>query len=311
MDWARRTAAIAGLGVLAACQADAPVATRVLPDRPPGPAGLEAGCPPRKAPLRQANGPLPPGATAVRLCQGVLEGADVGFVPPDDLLTEGVADVLDTVNGLAPFELEEGEFCTAAGGYTLVYWFLYADGDARAVDHHRAWCGETFLGPDDVREGGASVAAAFEEALQDQRAGTAAPGAGEAPGCDLKPWPATGTMRLPEPPDLDTVVLCVVSGLRRGETQWRRVPLDEETVAAIEADYHLEPASDPGACGLLLGVTVLRGRTTWDDDVRLDGSCGRFLPSATAADTGRYGTLAWHASPEVMALLERAARRAP
>ena len=314
MSWTRRTAAIAGpvllTGLLTACQPDAPVATRVLPDSPAVPAGLLTGCPPRDAPLRQANGPLPPGATAVRLCQGVLEGADVGFVPPDDLLTEGVSDVLAAVNGLPPFEPGEDGFCPAVGGYTLVYWFLYPDGDARAVDHHLAGCAETFLGPDDVREDGASVAAAFEEALHAQRAGTEPPGASEAPDCDIYPWPATATLRLPEPPDLDAMVLCRPLPARRGgPTRWRQVPLDEETVAAIESDYHLDDASYAGSCGRLLGLTVLRGRTTWDDDVRLAGGCEQFLAPTAAAATGADGTQAWHASPEVMALLERAARR--
>ncbi|MBA3783077.1 MAG: hypothetical protein H0X12_14660 [Nocardioides sp.] len=309
MTWTRGVPGLLAVVLLAGCGSESP-APQALPDQPPIPAGIEAGCPPADAPLRYADGPLPAGAVSVRLCPGELMGTRVGFVPPVDAVTDGVEDVVDAVNSLPEWD-PFNSACPADGGYTIVYWFTYPDGDARAASFNLGGCRELSLGPSDTRGAGTPVAVAFEAALAAQRAATTPPSVGEAPDCDINPVPPASPLRLSQPPGLVTAVLCVFDGLHEGVSHWREVRLDASVVAAINSDY-ADAGTTPGVdCPRLLSATMIRGRNAWGDHIQLSGQCSHFYPPRTPTHSRSDPDAMWQAAPEVMAVLEQAARSRP
>ena len=70
---------------------------------------------------------------------------------------------MELLNSLEVADPDAGYFDD--GGITLVYWFRYADGDARAVSYE-AFGGHTIAtGETQERVGGADLATAFSDAL--------------------------------------------------------------------------------------------------------------------------------------------------
>ena len=162
--------------LLAGCGGSASWDTASLGDSTaPVPAGLEEGCPPDDTPLRLADGVLPSGAVAVRLCPGApivgTDGTRHGpFVQPvADELTTGVEPLTDLANSLPKYEPGA---CPSDGGPLLVYWFRYPDGDARAVAYGERGCHTLAAAEGVERENGDELAQAFADALLEQRAAT-------------------------------------------------------------------------------------------------------------------------------------------
>ena len=211
------------------------------------PPGLESGCPPLMDEVRfPVGGHLPSGATSVRLCPGrpiiAYDGTvlGVGIQPPVDVLTTRVGELVDGVNGLRapPADL----VCPADGGPRLNYWFLYPDGDARAVTFELFGCDVLYAGPDDLRAEGATVPRLFAEALVQQRQHSApAEMPTPRPGCeDVMTRGATALPQISA--DLESVTVCITDGPRTVQP----VTLPEDLTSRLEDELNSAAPVTPG-----------------------------------------------------------------
>ncbi len=213
----------------------------------PVPTGLETGCPPFMDEVRYpVAGHLPSGATSVRLCPGrpiiAYDGTLLGISiqPPADVLTTQVAELVDAVNGLEspPADLA----CPDDAGPRLNYWFLYPDGDARAVTFELFGCDVLYAGPDDLRIEGATVPRLFAEALVEQRQNSA-PAEMPTSRAACEDLMTQGTTALPQiPADLKSVTVCITDGPR----EVRPVVLPEDLALRLEDELNSAAPATPG-----------------------------------------------------------------
>ncbi len=302
-DSVMRVAAMVMLVAMAAA-----CASRTESGQPPGPdvappVGLETSCPAGDAPIRYSEGDLREGASKVRLCPGppivAYDGTiyDVGIQSPEPLTTR-VDELVDAVNGL---ERVPGETaCESDGGPRLTYWFIYADGDARAVTFENFGCEELIVGRDQRRAGGDRVAQLFTEALLSQRAATTPPPETlEAPDCrDVHAQPGTALPH--EPVDLASAILCVEAGpyrVRAAEVPPELLP--QLNVELLADDMGWDECAEPQR-----RHAVILGYSRWGDLVRysIDG-CGRVSVPRTPGWL-RQEERAFRLSPELAAQLD-------
>jgi hypothetical protein len=257
----------------------------------PVPEDIAASCP---APGRDlpypADGVLPEGAVAVRLCNGPLLRTDTGqllatgFDAPDDVLTTGVGDLVDLVNGLEP-AVTEGRLCHSIAGPRFAYWFLYPDGDARAVLYDAGGCRDTTTAPGRLAGGGQALERGFARALLAQRAHEEPPGTDEVAGCNPNDAPVSPIVTS----DLAfaTLTYCTLPDGSR----YREGHLTAAQVATANRDIRAG-ASSRACTGR--PFSMVRGYTVWGDRVVTSGTCHRY----------RLGRGTWTPSPRVVRMLE-------
>lgn len=260
---------------LSGCGSQSGTATEVGTPRVPPPPGIETACPPWDAPVRYAEGDLPPGAESVRLCPGppivAYDGtlSDPGIQSPE-VLTTRVDELVSVVNGLEP--TPEDLLCFGDGGPRLTYWFTYPDGDARAVTFEHFGCEVLLVGDDARRLEGGRVARLFTEALLAQRtAGQPPRTVPAAPDC--REVFATPISTLPhEPVDLVSASVCDLA--RPNHVRQADVPADLR--ARLERGLLGSDVEWP-RCGQVEGRSlVLLGYTSWGDRVQYGiDTCGR------------------------------------
>jgi hypothetical protein len=227
---------------------------------------LDKGCPPVMDAVRYPDGgDLPSGATGVRLCPGrpiiAYDGTvlGVGVQPPVDVLTTRVSELIDAVNSLrAP---GPDLACPDDGGPRLNYWFLYPDGDARAVTFELFGCDLLYAGPQDLRADGATVPRLFAEALAQQReASTPTDEPTSQPTCDgLMTEGSTALPRIPA--DLRRVTVCVVDGPRTVQP----VPLPDDVAARLEHELNTATGVPPGCPDVDHQPATIVATNAWGD----------------------------------------------
>ncbi|MCY7401230.1 MAG: hypothetical protein LH477_09765 [Nocardioides sp.] len=230
------------------------------------PASLSAGCPPRGATLRLPGGDLPTGAVGVRLCPGRpqlnYDGnvSEPGIQAPLDELVTDVDRVVDVVNAL-PDQPDQVD-CPFDGGPDLVFWFRYADGDARAVSYGSKGCHSLVVGGDRNRERGQDVATAFAEALRAQRDASTPPAASPEPAACDHAYSEPVSALPPVPIDLASARWCV--GAKKGI---RSAAIPESLLRRIN-DSPLTPVPSirEGCVPSNFGSTI-QGLTAWGDRV--------------------------------------------
>jgi hypothetical protein len=301
MDLQALAAAVAVVAlIVSGCSA----AGEPRPDsRTPVPAGLERGCPEPTTELRFPEGDLPEGATWVRLCPGPppTDDSAIGtqIQAPTDLLTDGVAELVDLVNGQQA--VAGGNDCTSDEGPVLAYWFAYPGGDWRAVRFDSYGCNILTVGQDLRREGGAELATAFTEALLTQRDGREAPDITELATCPASPVAIPRTGLVLGAAELASAAWCVSPRAQ----QVREVAIPPDLVQQLSV-------------GLWPGLTTrsrrpcteaapswIEGRTPWGDAVSYGiGSCGDIYPlhGATLLDDHGHHYLAPELDRALMAL---------
>lgn len=241
----------------------------------PLPVGLGTGCPDPSTALRFPEGDLPAGATRVRLCPGPpltnYDGtpAFVDVQGPADMLTTGVDELVRLVNDQA--DADGDLVCSSDGGPEVAYWFGYADGDWRAVQHGSYGCDLLRVGHRNRRLGGDVLALAFTEALLSQRAQAGPPDTTPAARC-LAPHKTPRTALASADLDVASALRCVST--RPGTV--RTATLPAELVAQLNAE--LWPGATQRsrqACSTGNGEWI-EGVTAWGDLVAwaID-PCGR------------------------------------
>lgn len=289
--------------LLAGCGASDHDAASLGDSTKPVPAGLEAGCPDDDSPLRLPSGDLPFGAVAVRLCPGAptvgYDGTSHGpFVQPvSDELTTGVEPLIDLVNGLP--EHEPGA-CPGDGGPLLVYWFRYADGDARAVAYGERGCHVLTVGEDRDREDGQALAQAFADALLSQRAATTPPQGQPLTGPDC-PLPAgeSPVSMLPQVPlALTAATWCQGVGPRR----MRSAPVPPSLLRRLNEGLIGKPVQARGRCKPVVYTESIEGITDWGDRVsyQLVSRCRIYTRVGYGRDTAMS---TFEAAPDLISAL--------
>jgi len=253
---------------------------------PPDPdlVGIADRCPPPTVRTRYPDtGAVAPGAIGVRVCDefSYPQGRprQRTFIPPADLLTTEVDALAEAANALpkhvegVPHEGEQHTFCTTELGPHYVFWFVYPDGDARAVTYGDQGCRYAMLAPHDLRKDGESLAELLWAALDAHRATTAPPQSIPAlPECD-------NTRPLSDHPadvldDIASAVYCLPTS-----TGVVPVRLNERQTQVLERDYQrngLTPSSDDIYACEPVGVLVTT--SSWGDQTLLSGSCDGFVP---------------------------------
>lgn len=240
------------------------------------PPELASGCPPPESPLRYANGDLPSGAIAVRLCPGQPTIAYTGdplsppIQAPEDELTDAddVAALVELVNGLPEAPAEQP--CFVDDGPHHVYWFRYPDGDARAVAYDEAGCHPATLGDSVERQDGEEIATAFAAALFSQRADLGATSRitdVSAPACPPPPV-STPTSVLPVASvekglQLEKATWCV--GVAR--SQMRSVEVPDSLLRRLNTNLLAAPVDGRDKCKGSSYGRWLVGETAWGDRV--------------------------------------------
>lgn len=275
---------------------------------PPVPARLEAGCPPADTQLRFPAGELPANAVAVRLCPGApylgRDGTPQGpeAQAPIDELTSGTDRLVSLVNDLPSVDLPID--CPFGGGGDVVYWFRYADGDARAVSYSTGGCRLLTVGNDLALDHGERLTAAFAEALLAQRARTSPPDhaamkvqpkCGDSFAKPLSPLPHV-------PLDMTQATLCRSAGPNRVSSApiprplLRRLndsPLTKvRRTAPAPADCRVPPAR------------TIEGITRWGDRVTylVPGEC-LYAYTGDDSNDGGQGSTTFRIDTDVMAEL--------
>lgn len=260
----------------------------------PVPEGIATGCPPPGRDLPYpADGVLPDGAVAVRLCNGPPQRTETGapvnplFDAPGDVLTTNVADLVALVNGLEPV-VTKGRLCYDTGGSNYVYWFLYPGGDARAVLFNPGGCEDTLTAPDRRVGGGQALAGAFRQGLLAERADQTPPGTQDAAGCNPNDAPMS-PIATPGVTDFATITYCVITGPQGN--RYREGHLSGAQVGMVNRD--IRAGRSPGPC-VGRSFTLIRGLTVWGDRVWIGGTCHRY----------RLGKDTWTPSPAVVRMLD-------
>lgn len=246
----------------------------------PDPLGLSNGCPAVTTPLRfPDHATLPDHPVAVRLCNGDDDSCfcgpddqriDTGFQEPVDLLTTGTQDLVDLVNN-AKGAPGGDVMCAGVGGSTHVYWFVYADGETRAVSYMSGACLDLTVGQDELRYGGKELHEAFSDHLIAQRESMTAPDETRIPDCNPNVPPYSGlAFRSVE---LVTAVYCPLDDKGR----WQRGVLSHEDVTALNRDYAVEDVTLPRSCPDAPRTSKIVGYTAWGDLIELTGDCNVFF----------------------------------
>lgn len=209
------------------------------------------------------------GAAAVQLCADA-NNPDATFLPPNDLLTQGVDALAERLNAAAPKPL--GTSCDDAYVRTFLIVFVYTDGSrtplrAQSSSDAADQLGEPgpcsrIAGPDGWRDG--SVLKAVRSAWQAQRDGSPVPAPVAATSCPEGPAPLF-------PADLETVsagVLCVDGATRALTTEQAR---DLATDIRTHQQYVPNDDQHPTATLMLY--------TPW----------GEWFAMSREADTNRWG----------------------
>ena len=273
------------------------------PPAPPPPAGLHRSCPASDTPVRYAEGDLREGAQSVKLCPGppivTYDGTILGVgIQSPEVLTTRVDDLVDAVNALKSFPSET--LCLMDAGPRLTYWFMYPDGDARAVTFENFGCENLIVGPDTQRAEGNRVAQLFTEALLSQRAATSPPQAPtKAPGCrGLLSQPGT---TLPSAPvELVSASLCVEAGPSRV----REAEVPAAMLDRLDRGLLAEEMRGDGCTRPPRRPAVLIGYNSWGDLLRyFIDACGRVSVPRTPGWLRREEQ-AFRLSPELGALLD-------
>jgi hypothetical protein len=256
----------------------------------PEPTGLSAGCPPVRTPPRfPDHATLPTGATAVRLCNGDGDSCacgpngeriDTGFQEPADLLTTGTEDLVDLVNRSEGPPDDEPVFCAGVGGSTHVFWFLYPNGDARAVTYLSGACLDLTVGPGEVRYGGEELHAAFSQHLISQRATMSAPGETRVPDCNPNVPPYSGLLF--SDVELVTAIYCPLDDQGR----WQRAVLTPTDVDMLNQDYNVDDVELPRSCPDPPRTAKIVGYTAWGDLLELTGNCNVYFGPGSYYDNG-------------------------
>ena len=262
--------------LLAGCSSSDEPAVDATPA--PVPAGLDTGCPEATTALRFPEGDLPTGATRVRLCPGPpLIGRDgkpmmADIQGPRELLTEGVDDLIDFVNGT---EAHEPTDCTADNGPDLAYWFGYPDGDWRAVQYGAYGCRTLRVGAELERAGGVEIANAFVNALTAQRTSRPLPrNRPNVPHCAGLPLTAGQSAMPGTPVQLASATLCFA----RSRHHYREADVSTALLARINAELLVGPTERPQRCGRINWRTV-EGYSLWGDRaIYLIDHCGAVYP---------------------------------
>lgn len=294
----------AAVAVLALIVSGCSAASEPRPDsRTPVPAGLERGCPEPTTELRFPEGDLPEGATRVRLCPGPPPREDsaigIEIQAPTDLLTDGVAELVDLVNGQE--SIERGIDCTAEAGPVLAYWFGYPGGDWRAVRFDSYGCHSLTVGHDQSREGGAELATAFTEALLIQRDAQEAPDIAGQAACPASPLASPRTGLVLGAVELATAAWCVSPRAQ----QVREVAIPPDLLQQLSVGLWPGLATKSRRPCTEAVPSWIEGRTTWGDAVSYGiGSCGDIYPlhGATLLDDHGHHYLAPELDDALMAL---------
>jgi hypothetical protein len=275
MDLRALTAALAVVALMVSgCSA----AGESRPDsRTPVPAGLESGCPEPTTGVRFPEGDLPEGATRVRLCPGPppRDGNAIGteIQAPTDLLTNGVAELVDLVNKQEV--VEGGIDCSSDEGPVLAYWFGYPDGDWRAVQFDSYGCNILTLGQDLRREGSTELATAFTEALMTQRDSQEAPDITQQAACPASPLAIPRSGLVSGEVELATAAWCVSPRAQ----QVREVAIPPELVQQLNVGLWPGLATKSRRPCTEAVPSWIEGRTPWGDAVSYGiGSCGDIYP---------------------------------
>ena len=238
-------------------------------DAVPVPGGLDAGCPPPDASLRFPEDDLRAGPVAVRLCPGqptiAYNGDPTGspIEAPVDELTVGVEALVELVNALPAWE--QGSNCHFDDGSHRVYWFRYADGDARAVAYDEGRCHTAVVGENLARERGQELATAFASALLAQRdAQTPPPEHGaEALKCPVPPSSEPISVLPSVPMTMTAATWCVGTG----PSKLRAAPLPPGLLERVNTGLLGAPTEQRDRCRLQPYASTLEGTTAWGDRV--------------------------------------------
>ncbi|WP_165821010.1 hypothetical protein [Nocardioides gansuensis] len=86
--------------------------------------------------------PLPNDFVKARICE---VSSSLAWRPPQEDLTDGVAGLVETINGLEPVP-DDGHYCTAQGGHGYTILLATADGDVTSVSGDTGGCGDVEVG---------------------------------------------------------------------------------------------------------------------------------------------------------------------
>jgi hypothetical protein len=269
----RSLVAGAALLLAAGCGSEGGTATSVEV-----PSNLVTGCPDPSTPLRFPEGDLRTGATRVRLCPGpplvATDGSDVAAAEvqgPDDLLTQGVGELVALVN--RQDEVDGEQMCDGDAGPELVYWFGYRGDEWRAVQHSSYGCDLLQVGARILRLGGDELSLAFTDALLAERATEPPPATPPEARCLAPHTPRTGLVSADLA--LASATLCVSP---RPDTV-RTAPLPPELLVRVDAELWPGVAERTrwpcrtGGSEWIEGVTAWGDRVAWGID-----ACGRLDP---------------------------------
>lgn len=263
-----RVVAVLAVVLVAGCSGSSETPPGEPGDAVPVPGGLDAGCPTPDTSLRFPAGDLRAGPVAVRLCPGqptiAYTGDPIGspIEAPVDELTVGVEALVELVNRLP--EWEQGSDCTFDDGPHHVYWFRYADGDARAVAYDEGGCHTAVVGENLARERGEELATAFASALLAQRAAQTPPEHGaEALQCPVPPLSEPLSVLPSVPLTMTAATWCVGTG----PSKLRMAPLPPGLLERVNAGLLGAPTEQQDRCPLQPYASTLEGITAWGDRV--------------------------------------------
>lgn len=291
------------LGVLLSCTPNSdPQTSAGEPPTYPRVEGLDSGCPSREQEPNLPEGPLPAGATTVRLCN--VEGDRYFFgrnkqveddydLPPDALAT-GVSELVEIVNSQSARDTED-QFCGGVGSATMVLWFSYPDADY-AVTYNPGGCGSLDRG-DGVITGANEVHRVFSDLLWQQRASAAAPDLHERPKCQPTSQDPT-PMLLSEHMEIDEAVWCAWT--RTPDARLRPARLSPGQVAQLNEAFTTEESDSVGPCrGRPQLFGALNVVTAWGDQATFPAACQNLFVPVPFGEPERI----WPLSEEARTLL--------
>ncbi|MEZ0579474.1 hypothetical protein [Nocardioides sp. MH1] len=258
------------------------------------PAKAEDGVIPESAidsPDPAAPDAVPEGATAARICEG--PGAALTY--PDDLLTQDVATLVETVNGLARTD-GPADVCTMELGPGFRIVFGYDDGSTFVVSGRLYGCRTLTVGSG-YRADPETAAHEFDDLLQAQL-GDAEPTTDttDGPACTTDPpTPTTGRAE-----DLAEALLCVQD--KSGSTaSLGFVEIPDDDLATLVADIAANAHATAGIARCYREEPWISGVTTSGDAVMITYQCDSYvLPDGRA----------WQPSAASQAIIDRLGARA-
>ena len=264
-------------------------------------AGLADRCPDPATPIPYPpDGRLPDGAVGIRLCNGIEDFGgpdDLQFDvdAPDDELTAAVDELIELVNASSP--ADTSGFCTADAGPTLVFWFRYDDGSARAVRYETYGCRWLIVGDGVEHTRGEDLHVAFDGRLSAQRSQLRPPAsAAPEPACD---WdPPTTALDLSGHLDLATAAVCVVPA--RGDLRLAAV-LSPRQVERVARSFEPRPGDTVEPCSAKPAFQLV-GYTAWGDRFVLPSDGCTFVTNALRRASP---SLLWRPGPVLNQMFQR------